>query len=1727
MIDRKARQTGTKHKRRRGIRYIAIMLSFVLSFHMILPHMGSIEAYAADGDIREIKDYQDFFIFASASQSYDYDGVTVKLTGDLNLTQQEFKDMLDKYKVTHLTIGTKDRPFKGTFDGQNHTIEGLVYDPGIIKDPNSGLFSFTDGATIKNLTLKDASIESVYQGGIIVGHAKNTHLENLTVLNSRLKIAPANNVVSLITNLGFCGGGIAGLMENSTMYNCEISGTEVVNNSTSGVTGVGGEGLYMGGLVGWMEDSVIEYSRARSNYVNEGGSEVVKQSVVRNDYDIAVGALGGKSVYAGGIVGGVNTTDSGETKIIDCFSTADVSFYAANYVAVGSGIAGYAGGITGALRGNSYIERCHYAGNIHSKQYNAVLVIPIIQTDVNISGISNINKSGTSVANSYFKRSSSTSTKNIYAVGTQDDTENAAAKTDDIYADYEFWESKDYDLTGTIPRNTKNSPNHINKWVMDYDLGIPVHGDTVYGTFNFPDSAKVTIDKTALVNRAVSTEDPYQFAAQGLHPRGDQEITLHVEPKDSNPDDNITEYRFDGWHRKNDVKKNYASDIKELDCSSGTPESKEKDYTVKSNDSVELKNSLFIADMKARVAFHEVDGAQIKEDYYTYQKPLENVVPQNTPDKSVFYGWTTVKNPATNGGYPAITSNQLEELKLQNAIYKAGDPVEKAMNLYPIYKNELANIITEFEGHELDNSDQHSLRENVGATTIDYDQNGVYINVSGAGTNGVFPDGYRFLGWYKQEKTGNGTSEVCVSREQKYYVPDASQPVTYVARFEYRVEYYVSLKQNDDTGYGYRNFFTEWVKYKDSFDEAYATSILPKDYDHDFNHWSDISVEGSCGDPSDKLPDKTEITEPKEIYAHWTGTGSDNISIISDFPNAASLSIDRSELGNMKFVAEPFQGYRFWFWAEESRKEGLLYGDKWQSDIGAGHWETNHAHHIHCEYLAEAHLAAEINFHKRDTDTSTKKVLRRYEQPVFMEADTVVNYGYPISGDAVGTEYNLTQAASPTKEEMKHPDTDYEFLGWIQGKSAGSKNGIEINGDVWNKIYNVDGDKYCTSNVDSAIPYLIDEKAVVTETMDLYPVYAKYQIQATTNIHEIGSLPQSVLYPSKPEYSLENIATGVSEIRVTAKSGVDQIITGEGTKYKLVGMKCITPDGTETDLWNQKVEDQNGYSFTMEVDAGKEYKFMAIYTPAVLVYHMSDKDTSYQVKNINSQVGTMPVTTDTEHPTAYMAAWVKDKPSDGSWCHRVASKAAFDNAKYQIVTAKTIVKQSMELYPVFIDSSVKVQSNIDQALTTQGIDLNTVRYIQNTDNKFSIVANDCKGYVFKGWYTEYQSEQNLGTLVSEKPTYNLTKKELLDSSEKVYTAVYAEAIDINYHDYDGNILYTAKTTKGEDRSFVEKNDSGQEIPIDVDAFTKVIEKTHQLGGARGTDMQFVEWRLQETKSDGTYVYQNWKDFKDKKITESVDLYPVAYEVGFYSPADSSAGGADIPYEGMEYSVRQEEDGTKRIDSLFTTEYTDSQIKITTKEITWEKSAQIPNGERVEKGISGIHTEVYMKGGPDADQNDTYINAGDGNVDTDQDGVAIHDIYGILIIKKIYPKGACANETVIMNLQKQKADGSADGKALDVPITVGADGTGEVQLKMPLGTYEISEDLNWSWRDTLDKIEKNGSPVADSNKVSVQINVLAPEIVTFTNSRTNNKWFSDSCEKRNEFGKITTAGGDAK
>lgn len=136
---------------------------------------------------------------------------------------------------------------------------------------------------------------------------------------------------------------------------------------------------------------MIEYCRVTPYAsTDKDGNATYSYTQVHNKYDIAVGAVAGQAVYAGGIAGGINNG----TQIMDCFSTADCYCYTGTYVSVGAGNVSYVGGI--AARANlgaepkykkNVIERVHYAGNLHSMQYNAVLVIPIIQYDVNLSGI--------------------------------------------------------------------------------------------------------------------------------------------------------------------------------------------------------------------------------------------------------------------------------------------------------------------------------------------------------------------------------------------------------------------------------------------------------------------------------------------------------------------------------------------------------------------------------------------------------------------------------------------------------------------------------------------------------------------------------------------------------------------------------------------------------------------------------------------------------------------------------------------------------------------------------------------------------------------------------------------------------------------------------------------------------------------------------------------------------------------------------------------------------------------------------------------------------------------------------------------------------------------------------------------------------------------------------------------------------------------------------------------
>ena len=153
-----------------------------------------------------IEDVADFAAFIEAANSVDnFEGKTLKLTGDIDLYFKDITELADGDPTSFRPIGDAQhgaKPFKGTFDGQGHTIKNLYqngWDLGYDWDHygSYGLFGSLDGATVKNVVIEGS--ESYIEGGdvsFIAGSATGDCVfENITI----------NSGVAATYNNG-CGG---------------------------------------------------------------------------------------------------------------------------------------------------------------------------------------------------------------------------------------------------------------------------------------------------------------------------------------------------------------------------------------------------------------------------------------------------------------------------------------------------------------------------------------------------------------------------------------------------------------------------------------------------------------------------------------------------------------------------------------------------------------------------------------------------------------------------------------------------------------------------------------------------------------------------------------------------------------------------------------------------------------------------------------------------------------------------------------------------------------------------------------------------------------------------------------------------------------------------------------------------------------------------------------------------------------------------------------------------------------------------------------------------------------------------------------------------------------------------------------------------------------------------------------------------------------------------------
>ena len=273
-----------------------------------------------------------------------------------------------------------EKPFLGTLDGAGHKITNLtVYN---IETFYSGLFSVIGSTgSVKNLTLENASVSGTNYVGIIAGWSLGS-ITDCTVSGAVTHIA-ANGYKVFV-------GGIAGRAEGNvdgcsaavdltvTEAQVEIyvggivgylssggSSSSPLMLTASGTANVSGEGINVGGLVGYVSLTASAYlskchtemqitanSGNTSAYAggligyNNSSITIITDSYATGD----VTASGSYDAYAGGLVG------DGYGTITDSYATGDVT--------ASSSSSAYAGGLVGRSNGAITVADSYATGNV-------------------------------------------------------------------------------------------------------------------------------------------------------------------------------------------------------------------------------------------------------------------------------------------------------------------------------------------------------------------------------------------------------------------------------------------------------------------------------------------------------------------------------------------------------------------------------------------------------------------------------------------------------------------------------------------------------------------------------------------------------------------------------------------------------------------------------------------------------------------------------------------------------------------------------------------------------------------------------------------------------------------------------------------------------------------------------------------------------------------------------------------------------------------------------------------------------------------------------------------------------------------------------------------------------------------------------------------------------------------------------------------------------------------
>lgn len=323
---------------------------------VILPDNGT--SIWDEGIVEEVIPEGNLYIVNNAAQlawigeqtnaGNDFAGKSIVLTADIDLDLQEWTP-----------IGNNSNPFRGNFNGQNHTISNLK----VTDSDYAGLFgalsskTATQTLTVSNLNIADVQIENAATGGALAGYIRtykgaNVKIENCTVsgtVGAKQAGGLAGYILGGYSNSEICITGI------NSKANIELDGTSASGGGITGEIRCEAESGIDDGTVHVTDCKYNGTISGRSSWIGgiAGTAEVENQGEIVIQHCKTEGRLSFSSTgSAGGIVGELTGTNA---KVISCVNYATVA--GNNY---------YSGGIAGKCMYGALIDQCCNEGTIQN-----------------------------------------------------------------------------------------------------------------------------------------------------------------------------------------------------------------------------------------------------------------------------------------------------------------------------------------------------------------------------------------------------------------------------------------------------------------------------------------------------------------------------------------------------------------------------------------------------------------------------------------------------------------------------------------------------------------------------------------------------------------------------------------------------------------------------------------------------------------------------------------------------------------------------------------------------------------------------------------------------------------------------------------------------------------------------------------------------------------------------------------------------------------------------------------------------------------------------------------------------------------------------------------------------------------------------------------------------------------------------------------------------------------